>query len=474
MASKTLALAALAGTAVAETVRGVVVFSRHGDRSTKWYGSQQLTSLGAEQNFQVGSDYRDRYLLADSPHRIQGISEDEYVRTQMFASAPDQAILLNTATSFLQGFYPPLVDVDPELATTTLNNGTNSTSPLDGYQYVVLHGINDNSPDTIWIKGDDACPAYKTASKSFLDSEVFAQRDEATRDFYESFYDVLSDDVYNLQPENMTYAKAYDIFDLINVARIHNASSAALDVSDEDLLQLRTLADSAEHGLNWNATQKDRSIGAETLSGGVLAKLQETVESQGKLKFSLFAGSYDTFLSFFGVAQLLDVDADFYGLPEYASTMAFELYSDDDSEDFPAESDLRVRWLFRNGTAGELTNFPLFGTGEDDLSWERFTTEIEKVAISEVGTWCDRCSSEDDFCAAFAQDSEDSSSSSSSGGSGMSNAVAGVIGAVVALAVAGLVGAIVFVVMRKRKSKTVGGEKSSVRSGSTDQIPGTV
>jgi prostatic acid phosphatase len=204
---------------------------------------------------------------------------------------------MNTATSFLQGLYPPLVDLAPELATQTLSNGTNSTSPLDGYQYVLLHGINDNSPDTIWIKGDDACPAYKTASKSFQKSDVFAARVDATRDFYAGFYDMLSPDVYNLKPDNMTYANAYNIYDLINVARIHNESSDALNVSDEDLFQLRTLADSSEHGQNWNSSQPARSIGAETLSGAVLSKLNETVSSKGKLKFSLFAGSYDTFLS---------------------------------------------------------------------------------------------------------------------------------------------------------------------------------
>src|SRR5690606_39472909 len=66
---------------------------------------------------------------------------------------------------------------------------------------------------------DDSCPEYVTASKSFFDSDVFRERDEATRDFYASFYDALSDGVYNLKPEDMTYENAYSIFDLINVAR---------------------------------------------------------------------------------------------------------------------------------------------------------------------------------------------------------------------------------------------------------------
>jgi hypothetical protein len=464
------ALSGLALSAAAETIHGAVVFSRHGDRSTKWYGAQSLTSLGAEQNYQVGTIYRERYLSSDSPQQILGISEDKYVSSQVFASAPDQGILMNTATAFLQGFYPPLGEIAPEIASQTLNNGTNSTSPIDGYQYVVLHGINDKSPDTIWIKGDDSCPAYKTASKSFLDSAVFEERLNATSDFYAEFYDVLSDGVYNLKPENMTYANAYNIFDLINVARIHNETSPARNVSDEDLFQLRTLADSAELGLNWNVSQDARSIGANTLSGVVLTQLNQTVATKGQLKFTLLAGSYDTFLAFFGVAELLDVSSDFYGLPDYASTMAFELYSDD-TDEFPDQDDLRVRWMFKNGTSGDLTNFPLFGTDQDSLSWSRFVTEMKERAILDIGDWCEQCSATDvDFCAAYEADEDTEKSESSDGGKdgGMSNAVAGVIGAMVTLGVVAIVGAALFFLMKKRKTAHREGEKNSVRSGSTD------
>jgi hypothetical protein len=80
---------------------------------------------------------------------------------------------MNTATAFLHGFYPPLVDLDPEIASQALNNGSESQAPLDGYQYVLLHTVVDNSPDTIWIKGDDACPKYVAASKSFMKSDEF-------------------------------------------------------------------------------------------------------------------------------------------------------------------------------------------------------------------------------------------------------------------------------------------------------------
>jgi hypothetical protein len=271
----------------------------------------------------------------------------------------------------------------------------------------------------------------------------------------------------------MTYKNAYNIFDLVNVARIHNATSPARNVSDEDLFQLRTLADSAELGQNWNASDKARAIGAETLSGAVLAQLNETVTSEGKLKFSLFAGSYDTFLAFFGLAGLLDEDPAFHGLPDYASTMAFELFTESDASSFPSdpEKDLRVRWLFRNSTFGELETFPLFGTNDDSLPWPKFVSEMEERAITDVGDWCTKCGAKEDFCAAYETDDDESAETEDEkDGSkgGMSNAVAGVIGAMVTLGVVAIIGAIAFMLMRRKKG-TASHEKSSVRSGSTDE-----
>ena len=60
--------------------------------NTKHYKKQKLTNLGYQQNFQVGSDYRSRYLEANSPQQILGVSEDEYVASQIYASAPDQSV----------------------------------------------------------------------------------------------------------------------------------------------------------------------------------------------------------------------------------------------------------------------------------------------------------------------------------------------------------------------------------------------
>lgn len=428
-----------------------------------------MTSLGASQNFQVGSDYRARYLAAGSPHQIAGISESKYTSSQIYATAPNSGILLNTATAFLQGLYPPLVDLAPEIASQTLNNGTKSTSPLNGYQYVTLQGVKANSPDTIWIKGDESCPTLDASLSALESSAPFTSLVASTRAFYESFYPALQSVSDIRSPSTLSFASAYDIFDLLNVARIHNASSTP--ISDADLFQLRTLADAAEFASSYSPTDAARSTGARTFAGAVLAQLTKTVASAGALKFSLLAGSYDTFLGFAGLADLTAASADFFGLPEYASTMAFELVSAGAGGSL-ATDDLRVRFLFRNGTEGALTAFPLFGGKEESLGWAEFVQKMQAIAITTVEGWCGACQSEVDFCKVYQGDGEVAAKREG----GMSSAVAGVVGAMVTLGVVALVGGFVFLMVRRRRSGGGKGgipaerlgEKGSVKSFATE------
>ena len=169
-----------------------------------------------------------------------------------------------------------------------------------------------------------------------------------------------------------------------------------------------------------------------------------------RLKLSLLAGSYDSFLAFFGVSDLISADADFYGLPDYASTMTFELFTTEDMTSFPGDtSSLNVRFLFKNGTTGVLEQFPLFGTTGDALSWSDFAAQVEERGITKVSQWCDICSSTEDFCLPY-----DKESQSGSSGSGLSNAEAGVIGAMVTLGVIAIVGGLAFALMRRRKRHT--------------------
>ncbi|KAL4860469.1 histidine phosphatase superfamily [Aspergillus spectabilis] len=451
-------------TASAETILGVTIFSRHGDRTSKHYPDYTLTNLGAQQNLQVGSYYRSRYLSPKSDKQILGISPDVYVPAQIFASAPDQQGLQNTATAFLQGLYPPLSTLnDQEAGEQTLSNGTTLSTPLNGYQYVTLH---PESSDTVWIKGDGDC--YKVENIGFSPERMI----NSTRPFYKKFASAL-ENVTDIDSDYLSYENAYDIYDLLNTALIHNNSQSIRDaVSDADLLQLRTLADSREFSRNWDDFTPLWSVTGRSLAGAISTRLNETIATRGDSgKFSFMAGSYDAMLQFFALYGLINIESDFYGIPQYASTMVFELFTERNTTVFPnSEDELRVRFLFRNSSdpTAELRAFPLFGgTNVNDtgftttslnrnltslpltLPYSEFDHLIRLSAIDTIEQWCTSCSSQNWYCAAFDYNQAPTSIKTEQ----MSNAVAGVIGAMVALAAIGFVGASAFFVVRRRWAK---------------------
>lgn len=364
-------------------------------------------------------------------------------------------VLFQTATNFLQGLYPPLENIDEALSTEELANGTDISDPLNGHQFILVHGEDKKSPDTIWIKGDDSCPAYETATAAYSESEEYQQISQATSSFYSRFEPLLAP---IMGASNVSYSHAYDVFDLLHVASIHN-SSIAPEIDPSDLAQLRHLADHWEWNHNYNASAPDRSIGGASLAGGILQQLDAVVSDSAAVKFSLLAGSYDTFMSFFGLTDLHAVSDNFTGLPHYAATMAFELFTEGDDEVFPedAERDLRVRFLFRNGTdaSEDLNSYPLFGEDAEAHSYGEFKERLGGLAINDVAEWCGVCGAETSFCAAETAQAQADGGDSEAGssGSGLSNAAAGGIGAGVTAAVFLAVGALVAVFMRRR-SKT--------------------
>lgn len=130
--------------------------------------------------------------------------------------------------------------------------------------------------------------------------------------------------------------------------------------------------------------------------------------------------------------------------------MAFELfsYSTSDVNDsttipFPPESDLYVRFLFRNGTGDDekLDAVPLFGNSPSntELQWYDFVNGMDEFTMRDVPDWCNVCAAETRFCMELANEPSVSAPKSNVGTSGnkrLSPTVSGAIGALVALALA--------------------------------------
>lgn len=188
---------------------------------------------------------------------------------------------------------------------------------------------------------------------------------------------------------------------------------------------------------------------------------QDVIARKAKTKMAIQFGAYGSFQSYFGLANLTTLGDSWFGIPDYASSMVWELYTDGTASPFPDPQDMKVRFLFHNGTAAngsEPQAFPLFGQNSTELSWQDFQTSMNKFAVGDQATWCKACGNSTGVCASQASSSNGQGSGGGSSDSGISPAVGGVIGAIVTLVVILAVEAFVMLVAglrlrRKPKSK---------------------
>jgi len=288
-----------------------------------------------------------------------------------------------------------------------------------------------------WLEGSTGCANAIESSNEYFSSAEYNTMLSSTNDFYKSLSPVING---TFSASQTSFKNAYTIYDLLNVAEIHNSSLNTDIITDPVFFQTRTLADNHEYNLAFNASSHVRAIAGATLAAQILQALNATITSSGQSKLNVQFGTYASFFSFFGLVQLPATDPDFYGIPDYASFMTFELVTNSSVTPFPSASDISVRFLFHNGTvsnSSEPAAFPLFGEQETLLPWATFASEMNNIAIGNQSSWCSVCGNTTGVC--------DIAAPSSLSHKGISTAVAGVIGAMVTLAV--LLGAVVLAML---------------------------
>ena len=196
----------LASASAAETVLGVYVFHRHGDRTAKAWEPVNLTALGADEVYSSGSFYRQRYFDAAAALQITGISADVAAPAQLAITAPVDTVLHDSAISFMQGVYPPLPKVQEKLA-----NGSSVVAPLNGYQYVPVNAVADaaassGSESTEWLQADSGCSNAVVSSNNYLVSDAYTSTLNDTQSFYQSLEPVISS---TYQSSDANFENAY-------------------------------------------------------------------------------------------------------------------------------------------------------------------------------------------------------------------------------------------------------------------------
>ncbi|EPS44737.1 hypothetical protein H072_1248 [Dactylellina haptotyla CBS 200.50] len=389
------------------------------------------------------------YILS---RHVFEVASDEVVNSQIRVVTTDDTVLMNSAQAFLQGLYPAV----GSLASETLRNGTVISGVSGGYQLIPIHILDNgvNKEDTAWLQGTSKCTNAIKDSKNFEASEEFKNTKTETDSFYHSLESIWSG---IFTPEESSFENAYAIYDIINYALLHNETIPSSDLLTEDaVFQLRTLADKQQWGFAYNESVPVRAIAGSAFAGDVLIHFEDVIQSKGsKPKVGVQFNAYGTFISFFGLAQLPAADSNFYGLPDYGSTMAFELFTYEAVESFPDVKDINVRFLFHNGSTvdgGELIAYPLFGKMETEMPWTTFADEMKGFAVATTDHWCWVCGIDGGICPVYNGTIEPLTHKTHHG---LSGAVSGVVGALVTLFVVlvieGLVVAIAGLAIVKKK-----------------------
>lgn len=156
-----------------ERIFGAYVFHRHGDRTAKSWTPARLTALGADEVYNSGSYYRSRYITTGDAFRVDGLSSDVAVQSQLYIAAPGDSVLQNSAAAFAQVIYPPTG------ASETLANGSKVEAPQGGYQYIAISsasaGVTGQSAEaSAWLQGSSGCTNAIVRSNRYFNSPEYA------------------------------------------------------------------------------------------------------------------------------------------------------------------------------------------------------------------------------------------------------------------------------------------------------------
>lgn len=165
-----------------DTIVGVYLVTRHGDRTSKEAPPTSLTPLGIQEAYDTGVYFRDRYVDDnDDDTEIAGISVNAVKLGQIAPSAPaGDNVLQNSAQAFLQGLYPPIAQIE------TLRNGEKVQTPIN-LQLIPVQATNQAGPileNTIWLQGASGCTNAITSSSAYTSSAEYLNLLDTTSDFY--------------------------------------------------------------------------------------------------------------------------------------------------------------------------------------------------------------------------------------------------------------------------------------------------
>ncbi|EED23060.1 conserved hypothetical protein [Talaromyces stipitatus ATCC 10500] len=471
------------------TVWAVFGFNVHGDSTPAVLAQPRtLTPLGARSLYNVGANFRARYIMGGSVRAqntwIQDLNQHSLDPEQVKVYSTSEQFTEASGLAFMQGLYPPTGNTNQSYTylddTYILSNGSIISSPLNDYQYPRIYASSLADPGSIFVAGHADCDKYQELEAEYQISAEFQKIESDNAQFYSDMYDVALEGV--MTRASVGYARATDIHEYLEYNYLHNKSLADALLS-HDLQRARVLANQYTYATNGNLTvsKKDdgnqvRGIAGRTLSRLILQSLLTNIETQGSSsKMTLVFGGAEPVVAFAGLSQLAStMNSQFYGMPVLGASMVLELFSMNptSSDVYPKLSDLFVRFLFRNSSSIHegFTEYPLFGysPSQINLPFNEFAAVLRQFMLPSTKAWCEACNSSPMFCFGAANMGKKQSKNH------LSLAGAGAIGAVVTLAVVAVAMGIARFcgvgLYRRRRSSGLGGFKGNRKMASDQDL----
>ncbi|KAK4046977.1 hypothetical protein OIO90_006369 [Microbotryomycetes sp. JL221] len=377
-------------------ILGIVIMARHGDREgfyqvesiisfnrfflrtridpdTYKASDTRITPLGERQCFELGQLLRFRYGSSNSTTVIKGLTLDGVLNPNQFNVTADAGgeggVISDSAVALFQGWFPPNLDI----STITLANGTNVTSPLNGYQYIQINTViplNDVDFES-WIN----CKTWTKQTDLFYNSTEFLKVENDNQMFLNSLKPLVGGQ------RQVDLESIWNVFDYMNVQSIHNSTFANLlnETGSDVLAKVRDLANYHEWGSFTSANLSGiGNIAGRTFLPRVIDSLRAFTQDS-TVKVAHYHMSYKQMASAPGFDN---ADA----IVDYASAVVFELRQNS------ALTGYDVRMGFKNGTIDtDFKYYPMFGSDSVDFDFDQFASNLEPHLLPNTTTWCHEC-----------------------------------------------------------------------------------
>lgn len=281
---------------------------RHGDRTPatdmpsaphEWpEGLGELTSLGMQQEYQLGTGMRSLYV--DKYHLLPA----NYTNGTMYIRSTDYDRTLESAQSLLMGLYPP--GTGPVMPDNGVPALPNASQPLP------IHTVPQET-DTLLIPYNTAAEYQQLLQQYVMNTPEWQTKTQSLQPKFQAWSEATGLHITNL-------LELAVLGDILNVEQIHNVPVPA-GLSAEDAQQI---IDARQ----WSMVHATANINVAAAIGqnllkAIVADLQMASQQKSALKYVLFSAHDSTLLA---EMSLLNTPLD--EVPHYASDLNFLLFEE--------------------------------------------------------------------------------------------------------------------------------------------------